>query len=153
MAGSLEAGLLFLILLGSSVLGLFVRPLLSEAHRSRETTDFVQLVVTMLVTFVAVVLGLLTSSAKASFDRVGNELKGLSVGRIQLDRSLREWGVESDPARELLRDTRPRSSPALAARRGNHRSISGPLTISGSLGSPALGDMLSRVELDIRRLE
>jgi len=61
MAESLEAGLLFLILLGSGALGLFVRPLLSETHRSRETTDFVQLVVTMLVTFVAVVLGLLTS--------------------------------------------------------------------------------------------
>jgi hypothetical protein len=75
MAGSLEARLLFLILLGSGALGLFVRALLSEAHRNRETTDFVQLVVTMLVTFVAVVLGLLTSSAKASFDQVGNELK------------------------------------------------------------------------------
>jgi hypothetical protein len=58
----------------------------------------------MLVTFVAVVLGLLTSSAKASFDQVGNELKGLSVGLIQLDRSLRQWGAEADTARQLLRD-------------------------------------------------
>ena len=100
----LGAGLLLVILLGSAAFGLFARPFLSEAHRSRETTDFVQLVVTMLVTFVAVVLGLLTSSAKASFDQVGNELKGLSVALIQLDRSLRQWGGEAETARQLLRE-------------------------------------------------
>ena len=66
MTESLGAGLLFAVLLGSTALGLFVRPFLSEAHRSRETTDFVRLVVIMLVTFLAVVLGLLTSSAKRS---------------------------------------------------------------------------------------
>jgi hypothetical protein len=52
----------------------------------------VQLIVTVLVTFVAVVLGLLTGSAKASFDQVGNELAGLSVAFIQLDRSLPQMG-------------------------------------------------------------
>jgi hypothetical protein len=58
----------------------------------------------MLVTFVAVVLGLLTTSVKASFDQVGNELKGLSVALIQLDRSLRQWSAEAETARQLLRD-------------------------------------------------
>jgi hypothetical protein len=64
MTESLGAGLLFVILLGCGALGLFVRPFLSAAHRSRETTDFIHLVVTILVTFVAVVLGLLTTSAR-----------------------------------------------------------------------------------------
>jgi hypothetical protein len=39
MTEALEAGLLFLILLGSAAVGLFIRPFLSEAHRGRETTD------------------------------------------------------------------------------------------------------------------
>ena len=104
MTESLGAGLLFAVLLGSTALGLFARPFLSEAHRSRETTDFVQGVVIMPVTFLAVVLGLLTSAAKESSDRVGNELKGLSVALIQLDRSLREWGSEAEPARHQLRE-------------------------------------------------
>jgi hypothetical protein len=33
----------------------------------------------MLMTFAALVLGLLTSSVKSSFDKVGNDLRGLSV--------------------------------------------------------------------------
>ena len=61
---SLDAAAVLVILLGCSALGLLVRPLLSERHRSREVIEFVQLVVAMLVTFAALVLGLLTSSVK-----------------------------------------------------------------------------------------
>lgn len=157
MTESVGAGLLFVILLGCGALGLFVRPLLSEAHRSRETTDFIQLVVTMLVTFVAVVLGLLTSSAKASFDQVGTELKSLSVALIQLDRSLRQWGAGTETARQLLQEytaaviagtwREEPKNPGGEFRQDASRAI------LGSVGSPALGDMLSRVEIDIRQLE
>ncbi len=95
----LDAAIVLVILLGCSTLALLIRPLLSERHRSREA-EFVQLVLAMVVTFVALVLGLLTSSVKSSFDRVGNDRRGLA---IQLDRSLREWGAETQPTRELLR--------------------------------------------------
>ena len=111
----------------------------------------------MLVTFVAVVLGLLTSSAKAPFDQVGAELKGLSVALIQLDRSLRQWGAEADAARELLREyvaaviVGTWGEELKIPRDEFHRDTSP--AIPGSVGSPALGDMLSRVELDIRQLE
>ncbi len=111
----------------------------------------------MLVTFVAVVLGLLTTSAKASFDRVGNELIGLNVVLIQLERSLRQWGAEAETARQLLRDYTAaviagtwRQEPMIPV--GDLRQNT-PSGLSGSVGSPAPGDMLSRVELDIRRLE
>src|SRR6516225_11891801 len=154
MTESLGAGLLFAVLLGSTALGLFVRPFLSEAHRSRKTTDFVQLVVIMLVTFLAVVLGLLTSSAKESFDQVGNELKGLSVALIQLDRSLREWGGEAETARQLLREY---TAAVIAGTWRQEKRLGvgdgASLANSGSIGSPALGDLLYHVELDIRRLE
>ena len=99
----LDAAVVLVILLGSSTLGLRVRPLLSERHRSRDVIEFVQLVVAMLVTFAALVLGLLTSSAKTSFDKVGDDLRGLAIQLIQLDRSLREWGAEAQPTREPLR--------------------------------------------------
>ena len=55
------------------------------------------------MTFAALVLGLLTGSVKSSFDKVGNDLRGLAVQLIQLDRSLREWGTETQPTRDLLR--------------------------------------------------
>lgn len=97
------AAILLLILLGGSAVGVSIRPFLSERHRSRETTDLIQLVLTMLVTFAALVLGLLTSSVKASFDTIDTDLRGLSIQLIQLDRSLREYGSEADPPRALLR--------------------------------------------------
>ena len=74
-----DAAIVLVILLGGSALGLLIRPLLSERHRSREVIDFVQLVVAMLMTFAALVLGLLTSSVKSSFDKVGNDLRGLAI--------------------------------------------------------------------------
>jgi hypothetical protein len=57
----------------------------------------------MLMTFVALVLGLLTSSVKSSFDKVSNDVRGLAMQLIQLDRSLHEWGAETQATRELLR--------------------------------------------------
>ncbi len=45
-----------------------MRPLLPEEHKAQETVQLVQLLVGMLVTFAALVLGLLTASAKTDFD-------------------------------------------------------------------------------------
>src|SRR5271166_3316127 len=98
-----EAAILLMILLGGSAIGMTIRPFLSERHRGRETTDLVRLVITMLVTFAALVLGLLTSSVKASFDVVDNDLRSFSINLIQLDRLLHQYGSETDAARSLLR--------------------------------------------------
>ncbi len=98
-----DAAILLVILLGGSALGVLVRPFLSEHHRSAETTDLIRLVVTMLVTFAALVLGLLTSSVKSSFDVVDNDLRSFSINLIQLDRLLQQYGSETAAARSLLR--------------------------------------------------
>jgi hypothetical protein len=157
MAEFLDAALVLVILLGSSALGLLVRPFLSERHRSREAIDFVQLVVAMLMTFAALVLGLLTNSAKSSFDKVGNDLKGLAIELIQLDRSLREWGTEAQPIRELLRAY---TAAAIATTwtheprpSGNDYLTQVPTAEGSHLESPVMGDMLARIESEVRQLE
>ena len=103
MTEILKAALVLFVLLGSSGLGRVVYPLLSERHRSREVIDFVRLVIAMLVTFAALVLGLLTTSVKASYDKVGSDLSSLSISLIQLDQCLREWGEDAVPIRKRLR--------------------------------------------------
>jgi hypothetical protein len=152
------AVILLLILLGGSAVGVSIRPFLSERHRSRETTDLIQLVLTMLVTFAALVLGLLTSSVKASFDAIDTDLRGLSIQLIQLDRSLRLYGSEADPPRALLRSY---TAAAIASTwtadpkpPGNYypRQVSPPPS-SGSIEATSLGDMLAQVETDIRALD
>jgi hypothetical protein len=47
----------------------------------------------MLVTFAALVLGLFTSSVKASFDKVGNDLNGVAIELIRLSRPGRRDGL------------------------------------------------------------
>src|ERR1700760_1252665 len=103
MSELLNATLLLFVLLGSTAAGLWLRPLLSERHSTRETFELIQLVTTMLVTFAALVLGLLTSSAKTSFDQMNNDLRGLGSDLIQLDQCLRDYGPATDTARALLR--------------------------------------------------
>ncbi len=153
----LNAAVVLVTLLACSALGLGVRPLLSERHRSREVIEFVQLVVAMLVTFAALVLGLLTSSVKSSFDNVGTDLNRLSIDLIRLDQCLREWGDETAPARKLLR-TYTASAIATTWKRepkpaGDYYPTEVPTSHGSPIESEALSDMLIQVELEIRELE
>jgi hypothetical protein len=96
--------LLFVLLVGVARAGIALQPLLPEHHRSRETSDFVRLVITMLVTFAALVLGLLTTEVKANFDSVGDDIRGYAIQIIDLNRLLVAYGPPAAPARGLLRD-------------------------------------------------
>lgn len=151
------AAILLLILLGGSALGVFVRRFLSERHRSPETNDLIRLVVTMLVTFAALVLGLLTSSVKASFDTVDTDLRGVAIQLIQLDRSLRIYGSEAMPARSLLRSYTAAKIAATwtsePSPTGNYYSPTGSATDVEKIEDTSLGKMLSEVEADLRDLE
>jgi hypothetical protein len=150
------AAILFAILLAGSVLGAVARPFLSERHRSRETTDLVRLVMTMLVTFAALVLGLLTNSVKASFDTIENDLRSVSIQLIQLDRSLRLYGNETESARALLRSYTAeriastwKDQPKPPGTDYSLPASSSPTSVAG----PPYGDLLIQAEADIRDLK
>jgi hypothetical protein len=151
------AGIVLVVLLASSAIGLGVQPFLSERHRTHETTELMQLVVMMLVTFGALVLGLLTTSVKASFDKVDADLKGFATQLIQLDDSLREYGGETDPVRALLRSY---TAAAIASTwqeepppPGDYYPREVRTVAPTSIESAALGELLTRIDLMIRRLE
>jgi hypothetical protein len=151
------AAILLLILLGGSALGVFVRRFLSERHRSPETNDLIRLVVTMLVTFAALVLGLLTSSVKASFDAVDTDLRGVAIQLIQLDRSLRIYGSETLPARNLLRSYTAAKIAATWANEpappGDYYPKNPPRSSSGEeIENTDLGQLLTELETDLRDL-
>ena len=56
----------FVLLCLSVWVGRFIHARLPETYRTRETVETMQLVIGMLVTFAALVLGLLTASVKTS---------------------------------------------------------------------------------------
>lgn len=152
-----DSALVLLLLLGASALGMFMQPFLSERHRSRETVEVIQLVVTMLVTFAALVLGLLTTAAKVSFDTIGNDVRGLATDVIQLDRLLEEYGSGAEAARQTLRIY---TAAAIASTwteepipPGTDHPRSLPITATDApIESTTLGDMLRHVEVQIRAL-
>jgi hypothetical protein len=57
----------------------------------------------LVATMTALVLGLLISSAKSSFDTLNSEIVGTSSKIILLDRTLANYGPETKEARDLLR--------------------------------------------------
>ena len=151
----LWAGLLCVVLLASATLGWVAQHRLHERFRSRDTVESTRLMMGMLLTFSALVLGLLTSSAKQRFDGLNHDLGAFATALIEVDHGLQLYGPDARPIRGLLRrytaaalaDTWP-SEPAPAGDYPRLRPDAEP----GSLESRALGALLFEVEAAIGRL-
>jgi hypothetical protein len=138
--------LLFAALLGTAWGCLHLQRLLPEHHRSRETADFVRLVITMLITFAALVLGLMTTSVKADFDGVADDVRTFATQIIDLNRLLVEYGPETAATRTLLRDY-------TAAAVTTTWTDETPPNPKPSVGSAALGQMLTNIGKQLLALE
>jgi Protein of unknown function (DUF4239) len=90
---------------GGAVLGLLLSGLLPERHLRDTSRDTVKVVTGMIATLAALVLGLLVSSAKSSFDSVDTAVTQSGAKIILLDRALANYGPETKDAREQLRNT------------------------------------------------
>lgn len=147
--------LLFFALLGSAAVGWAARGRLHERHVSHEAVDSIRLLMGMLLTFAALVLGLLTSNAKQRFDGFNNDLSAYSVVLVELDHRLRTYGPDADDIRALLRsytasaiaETWPDETPP-AGKYPRLAQAAGPAGVEGV----ELGDMLSDVDMRIERL-
>jgi hypothetical protein len=94
---------LLILLCASAAAGFLANSRLPEKHKSRDSIELVQLAITLLVTFTAIVLGLLTTSVKTGFD-AAYSARGAYAGQLaQLDRCLRDYGPETQPMREQMR--------------------------------------------------
>jgi hypothetical protein len=153
----LSVALLFLLLLlGSFWAGLMVQHVLSEHHRSRDSVESIRIVFTLLVTFAALVLGLLISSTQTRFSTFAAGLRGLSIDIIELDQRLRQYGPVADPLRAdlilytkaAIADTWPEETPPS----GTYPIHLPPPLIHGGVESVELGAVLNRIDLAIRRL-
>jgi hypothetical protein len=88
---------------GGALIGLGLQRLLPRHHLSRESQDVVKLGAGVIATVTALVLGLLVSSAKSSFDAMNTRITQASATVIILDRTLAEYGPEAKKVREQLR--------------------------------------------------
>jgi len=101
---SLTVGLLSAAsVFAGSLLGIGLQRLLPNHHLGKETQDVVKLSAGTIGTLTALVLGLLVSSAKTSFDTVNAGIVQGGAKIIVLDRALAAYGPEARAAREQLK--------------------------------------------------
>jgi Protein of unknown function (DUF4239) len=95
---------IFVLLLSASGIGMALRPRLRDKHRASDTVDHVRLVVSILVTLTALVLSLVLTNVKASFDAFDSRLRAFAGDLSNVDMHLQEYGDEAKPIRAMLRE-------------------------------------------------
>ena len=137
------AWIVFGCVFGGALLGMFLRTVVPENHLNSDSKDVVKLGMGLIATMAALVLGLLTGSAKSSFDLQDAELKGSAANIILLDRVLAHYGPETREIRDQIRGA---VSYKLAATWPE--SASAAPTVDTSANTPAV----ERIEDEIRAL-
>jgi hypothetical protein len=95
--------IVLVMVFGSAIFGTLIRRKLPESHLSDETQSVVRLVMGVVGTLTALVLGLLVATASGTFNTRNQEITQLSSKVIQLARLLQHYGPEADGERDLLR--------------------------------------------------
>ncbi len=133
----------FAVIFGGALVGVFVRPLLSEKHLHPDSRDVVKMATGLIGTLAALVLGLLIASAKSSFDQKTSQVRQMTATIILLDDLLARYGPEAASVRNLLRQ----SIPPLANRiwREDEIAASKPDRFEASAQSLAFENQLERL--------
>src|ERR1700761_5778387 len=89
---------------GGSLLGVFWRPRLRDECQTSDSREVVRLAMGLVVTTVAMALGLLVGSAKGFYDTQNAEVTQIAGNYILLDRVLAHYGGEAAGVRGALRN-------------------------------------------------
>jgi hypothetical protein len=95
--------LILVLTLGGILFGNLLRRALPKHHLSKESQDIVKLGAGLIATIAALVLGLLISAAKSSFDTQNSQVKQITANIILIDNLLAQYGPEARPIREQMR--------------------------------------------------
>jgi len=103
MSTAAIATLVLLCLVGAVLLGRWLNAVLSDRHWATGTQDTVKLALGLVATMAAVLLGLLVSAAKTSYDEQKHQVIEMAARISVLDRLLDLYGDDAAPARAELR--------------------------------------------------
>lgn len=96
------AALMFAFTFGGALAGLWLHARLPDHHLGGDSRDVVKLVMGLIATVAALVLGLLISTSHRSYEAQGAEVQQIGVHLFQLDRALEQFGPEAKDARAML---------------------------------------------------
>lgn len=102
MSAILIAILVLACCCGGLLLTIRLRHRLPPHHEEETTRDLLKIAIGMLATLVALILGLLVTSAKGTFDTATAEITQSGAQIITLNRTLASYGPQAQPVRALL---------------------------------------------------
>lgn len=105
MSALVLGGIAFVCVFGGSIIGLLFRHTLPDHHLSGDSKDTVRMGAGLIATLSALVLGLLISSAKDSFDEMSSAITQGSATLVMLDRTMVHYGPQTQPIRQMLRSS------------------------------------------------
>jgi hypothetical protein len=97
------SAIVFACVFGGALFGMLLGRLLPEHHLSTDAQDVIKVAMAMVATLAALVLGLMIASAKSSLDDKEAELRSTAARVLLLDRTLAEYGPDTQEARNLLK--------------------------------------------------
>jgi len=103
MSSTVVGALILTCTFGGALFGIYLRGRLPPSHLDRESSDTVKLVMGLIATLTALVLGLLISSAHSAYAAETAEIQQLGVHLYQIDRLLARFGPDAAQPRALLR--------------------------------------------------
>ena len=86
-----------------ALVGLYLHRMLPEGHLTKDTLDVVRLGTGMLSVLSSLVLAMLISTAKTTYDNTDKDLRTFSADLILLSETLRDYGGDAGVPRGLLR--------------------------------------------------
>ena len=95
--------IVFVCTLAGALFGMWLRATLPPEHLRDESRDTVRLGIGLVATLTALVLGLMTASAKSSFDTLNTSIRSMAADVIATDRLLARYGPETKDIRETLK--------------------------------------------------
>ena len=108
---------------GVGLLGLYLKRLVPERHMSAGSRDMIGAVIGLLSLLLALVLGTLVGSAYGFFATQKADIESLCARSLELDLAFRQYGPETQPLREALRDS---MQEALGRNSRRQRGLSAP---------------------------
>jgi hypothetical protein len=100
MSSIIVSMVVFACTFGGVLLGMWLQKTLPGHHLDAESKDTVKVGVGLVATMTALVLGLITASAKSSYDDVNSAVKKAAVDILALDRVLARYGSETEEIRK-----------------------------------------------------
>jgi len=96
--------MVFAFVFAGALVGMGLRRALPQDHLSSDAKDVVKLAMGLIATMAALVLGMLVSTAKSSYDTRKNEVAEMSSRVVAIDQLLASYGPETKEVRAELRE-------------------------------------------------